>query len=181
MYSLQGRDVVSISAGKYWTVAATKMGDVYMLDGKRYKDETPIPTRLNGIKNATSASVGETHLLVVCALYHPPYLSGLGVDAQEPKLKPADELEEFDADFMFDDPQPASEMGEDELTSKPIPTLKSLCEKVAAEVLVEPRNAIHLLEIADSLEANDLRAHCEVFLGFSQKNHIFSLMGPTHG
>lgn len=172
---------MSISAGKYWTVAATKMGDVYMLDGKRYKDETPIPTRLNGIKNATSASIGETHLLVVCALYHPPYLSGLGVDAQEPKLKPADELEEFDADFMFDDPQPASEMGEDELTSKPIPTLKSLCEKVAAEVLVEPRNAIHLLEIADSLEANDLRAHCEVFLGFSQKNHIFSLMGPTHG
>ncbi|CAA6653770.1 unnamed protein product [Spirodela intermedia] len=158
MYSLQGRDVVSISAGKYWTVASTKMGDVYMLDGKRYKDETPIPTRLNGIKNATSASVGETHMLVVCALYHPPY--------------------RFDADFMFDDPRPESEMGEDELISKPIPSLKSLCEKVAAEVLVEPRNAIPLLEIADSLEANDLRAHCEE-MAIRNLSYIFTVSAPS--
>lgn len=46
----------------------------------------------------------------------------------------------------------------------PVPSLKSLCEKVAAEFLVEPHSAIQLLEIADSLGADDLRKHCEVHI-----------------
>ena len=31
------------------------------------------------------------------------------------------------------------------------------------ECLVEPRSALQLLEIADSLDADDLGKHCEVF------------------
>jgi hypothetical protein len=47
-----------------------------------------------------------------------------------------------------------------------VPSLKSLCEKVAAECIVEPRNAIQLLEIADSLGAEDLKKYCEVMQTF---------------
>ena len=164
MHSMRGREVVSISAGKYWTAAATSAGDVYILDGKKYKDEAPIPTRLNGIKNATSVSVGETHLLILCSLYHPPYLSRHERDGQKSRVETCEDLEEFDADFMFDDPQPESKLEDELFARKSVPSLKSLCEKMAAEFLVEPRNSVSLLDIADSLEANDLWAHCEVFL-----------------
>lgn len=46
--------------------------------------------------------------------------------------------------------------------SKGIPSLKSLCEKVAIQYIMEPKNAIQLLEVADSLEAKELKKHCEV-------------------
>lgn len=157
--------MVSISAGKYWTAGVTSFGDVYMWDGKKRKDEPPVVTRLHGIKRATTVSVGETHLLVISSLYHPPY----SLDASDstlclkPKLN--DDLNELDEDFAYNDSET------DEMTSntqrgnsesKQAPSLKSLCEKVAAEHMVEPRSALQLLEIADSLEAHDLRKHCEV-------------------
>ncbi|MQL74597.1 hypothetical protein Taro_006979 [Colocasia esculenta] len=181
VYPLCGRNIVSISAGKYWTAAVTTTGDVYMWDGKKYKDETPIPTRLHGIKRATSVSVGETHLLITCALYHLIYQSKMEVECQKPKLEFADEHEELDEDFMFNDMQSEKELQPikaDDFTSKSIPSLKSLCEKMAAEFLVEPRNAIQLLEIADSLEANDLRAHCED-VTIRNLDFIFTVAAPT--
>lgn len=158
---------MSISSGKYWTAAVTTAGDVYMWDGKKYKDETPVPTRLHGVKHATSVSVGETHLLIVCALYHPVYPPKLAEVPQKSKLEGVDELEELDEDFMFNDieiDKRMSSLEKDNLGSRSPPSLKSLCEKVAAEFLVEPRNAMQLLEIADSLDADDLRMHCEVII-----------------
>ncbi|KAK9290069.1 hypothetical protein L1049_008233 [Liquidambar formosana] len=125
LYSLCGRNMVSISAGKYWTAAVTSTGDVYTWDGKNGKDKPPVATRLHGVKRATSVSVGETHLLIVGSLYHP------------------------------------STIQNDDAGSRPVPSLKNLCEKVAAECLVEPRNVIQLLEIADSLGADDLKKYCE--------------------
>lgn len=165
LYSLCGNNVVSISAGKYWTAAVTAMGDVYMWDGKKGKDKPPAVTRLHGVKRATSVSVGETHLLIVGSLYHPTYPST--VDKSPPKrtLQVGDEIEELDEDFMFDDVQSnrmSFAVQKDDFGRKPVPSLKSLCEKVAAESLVEPRNAIQMLEIADSLGARNLRKHCEV-------------------
>lgn len=157
--------MVSISAGKYWTAAVTASGDVYTWDGKARKDEPPVVTRLHGIKRATSVSVGETHLLVISSLYHPPYSLKASENPQCSKPKISDDLSELDEDFAYND------IEVDKMTSstqwgnsgsKQIPTLKSLCEKVAAEHLVEPRSALQLLEIADSLEAHDLRKHCEV-------------------
>lgn len=156
---------MSISSGKYWTAAVTTTGDVYMWDGKKSKDEAPIPTRIHGVKRATCVSVGETHLLIVCALYHPVYPPKLAEVSQKSRLDGSDELEELDEDFMFNDIETAKRacsLEKNDKGSRSVPSLKSLCEKVAAEFLVEPRNTMQLLEIADSLDANDLRMHCEV-------------------
>ncbi|XP_030936054.1 ultraviolet-B receptor UVR8-like [Quercus lobata] len=165
LYSLCGRNLVSISAGKYWIAAITATGDVYMWDGKKGKDKLPVASRLHGVKRATSVSVGETHLLIVGSLYHPVYPPNVAGNPQKLKLNVRDEPEEFDEDFMFNDLESInllSTVQKDDCGHRPIPSLKSLCEKVAAECLVEPQNAIQLLEIADSLEANDLRKHCEI-------------------
>lgn len=165
LYSLCGRDVVSISAGKYWIAAVTSIGDVFMWDGKNGKDKPPVATLLHGIKRATSVSVGETHLLIVGSLYHPAYhVSGSKISKNH-FSNAMDELEELDEHLMFNDIDSATETSTSPKVATElhrVPSLKSLCEKVAAESLVEPRNAIQLLEIADSLEADDLRKHCEV-------------------
>ncbi|KAI3988517.1 hypothetical protein MKX01_026331 [Papaver californicum] len=131
------QNMVSISAGKYWTAAVTTTGDVYMWDGKKSKTEPPIATRLQGVK--------------LSALYHPLYAPKSWENPPKLRIKNAEESEEFDEDSIFNCME----------TDKVVPSLKSLCEKVAAEALVEPKNSVQLLEIADSLEAEDLRKHCE--------------------
>lgn len=164
LHLLCGRNFVSISAGKYWTAAVTTTGDVYMWDGKKYKDQIPNVTRLNGVKRATSVSVGETHLLIVCALYHPIYPPSLAEIPERLRPEGANELDEFDEDFMFNYTESIGKLSaieKDDIGSGPVPSLKNLCEKVAAEFLVEPRNAMQLLEIADTLDADNLRMHCE--------------------
>lgn len=148
-----------------------------MWDGKKVKNDQPTPTRLDGVKKATVVSVGETHLLIVSSLYHPAYLPSIADNSQ--KLKAKDELDELCEGFMFDDVEPEDvlpDIEKDGLASvappgcgdssekRSVPSLKSLCEKMAAEHLVEPRNVIQLLEIADSLGADDLKRHCEVCL-----------------
>ncbi|KAL0925532.1 hypothetical protein M5K25_003877 [Dendrobium thyrsiflorum] len=163
VHLLCGGNVVSISSGKYWTAAVTTTGDVYMWDGKKCKNRDPVLTRLPGIKHVTSACVGETHLLAVCALYHPAYLPALESSHQASILKDNHDIDDLDEELLFSDIQPdISEpfMQNKYEVCKPVPSLKSLCEKVVAEFLVEPRNAIQLLEIADSLEAEDLRKYC---------------------
>lgn len=154
--------MVSVSAGKYWTAGVTDSGDVYYWDGKKSKDEPPIITRLNGIKRATSVSVGETHLLVISSLHHPSYCLVNSDGPQCSKPKSTDDLSELDQDFAYDGIEIDEMTQKVNTEGKQTPTLKSLCEKVAAEHLVEPRSALQLLEIADSLEAHDLKKHCEV-------------------
>uniref|UniRef100_A0A5B6ZHI1 Uncharacterized protein n=1 Tax=Davidia involucrata TaxID=16924 RepID=A0A5B6ZHI1_DAVIN len=164
LYSLCGRTIVSVSSGKYWTAAVTATGDVYMWDGKKGKDEPPIVTRIHGVKRSTSVSVGETHLLIIDSLYHPVYPSTIASNPQKLELQVRNELDELYEDFMFNDMESykiLSTVQKDGVGNRPTPSLKSLCEKLAAECLVEPRNAIQLLEIADSLGADDLRKHCE--------------------
>ncbi|GJS05233.1 ankyrin repeat-containing protein [Tanacetum coccineum] len=166
LYSLCGKNMVSVCAGKYWTAGVTSSGDVYMWDGKKKKDELPVITRLHGVKRATSVSVGETHLLVISSLYHPQYSLGpSNIESRRClKSKLSEDLSEFDEDFAYNDieiDETTSSMQKGIAENKQVPTLKSLCEKVAAEHMVEPRSALQLLEIADSLEAHDLRKHCE--------------------
>ncbi|KAJ4978414.1 hypothetical protein NE237_009194 [Protea cynaroides] len=163
LYSVSGRNVISISAGKYWAAAVTDTGDVYMWDGRKSTDEPPVTTRLHSVKRVTSVSVGETHMLFVCAIYHPSCEPKLAEKPQEPALEVTDELEELDKYFMFTDMEKTEnrEMTEDGLDNRCVPSLKSLCEKVAVQSLVEPKNAIQLLEIADALGADGLRKHCE--------------------
>lgn len=174
VYTLCGRPIGSVSAGKYWTAAVTTTGDVYMWDAKKGKDEPPVATRLHGVKRATSVSVGETHLLIIGSLYHPLYPPSIVKNNQKIERKVYSDLDELDEDFMYNDVESEKilpPVEKDEIGSKPVPTLKSLCEKVAAENMVEPRNVLQLLEIADTLGADDLRKHCEVFF-FSFPNKI---------
>lgn len=175
LHSLCGKGIVGISAGKYWTAAVTVTGDTYMWDGKKGKDTPPMPTRLHGVKKATSVSVGETHLLIISSLYHPCYLTQIVDGNKKPNVQ--GESDELCEGFMFDDVEHGdilSHMQKDDSENqalpssgisceKSAPSLKSLCERVAAEHLVDPRNAIQLLEIADSLGADDLKRHCEVW------------------
>ncbi|KAJ6826633.1 uncharacterized protein M6B38_371070 [Iris pallida] len=181
VYSLCERNVVSISAGKYWTAAVTTTGDVYMWDGKKHKDEAPRATRLHGVKHAISVCVGETHLLVVCALYHPLFASNLAVRQKKPILEDMGELEELDEDLLFnnliEDRTPPA-IQQNDAICRSVPSLKTLCEKVAAEVLVEPRNSLQLLEIADSLEADELRRHCEDII-LRNLDYIFTVSAPV--
>ncbi|CAI9097502.1 OLC1v1033941C1 [Oldenlandia corymbosa var. corymbosa] len=164
LHSLCGRNIVSISAGKYWTAAVTDTGDVLMWDGKKRRDEPPIITRLHGLKKATSVSVGETHLLIVSSLYHPLYpTQKVGSSQKVNEMHKSEKADELDEGFVFDDVECEDVLpteGKEDFV-KTVPSLKALCERVAIEHLLEPRNSLQLLEIADSLGADDLRKHCE--------------------
>ncbi|KAF3773894.1 Inhibitor of Bruton tyrosine kinase [Nymphaea thermarum] len=178
LYSACGKHFVSISAGKYWTAAVSNTGDVYTWDRKKCKDdEPPVACRLQGIKHATSVSVGEAHILIVSSLYQPEYPPksaevGQHTDADKP-------VEELDEDFIFDNSQsnpiPPVEINN---LNKSVPSLKLLCEKTACEFLVEPRNAVQLLEIADAVGADELWRHCED-IALHNLNFIFSLFAPS--
>ena len=158
-----GRNVVSISAGKYWTALATSTGDVFMCDAKKRKDETPVFTRVNGVKRASSVCVGETHMLVLSSIYHPEYPPKPKIQSKKPSSEWSGVMEELDEDILFTDVQPETDLSvTNSEMSKGIPSLKSLCEKVAIQHIMEPKNAIQLLEVADSLEAKELKKHCEV-------------------
>lgn len=158
--------MVHVSAGKYWTAAVTATGNIYMWDGKKGKDKPPAATRLHGVKRASSVSVGETHILFINSLYHPVYSSNVAENHLKQTSNVRDEVDELNEDLMLDDSDSNNIIPciQDNFGPRVVPSLKSLCEKVAAENLVEPRNAIHLLEIADSLGAEDLRKYCEVLL-----------------
>ncbi|KAK2415857.1 ultraviolet-B receptor UVR8 [Trifolium repens] len=180
LYAMCGRNMVSISSGKYWTSAVTATGDVYMWDGKKGKDKPLIATRMHGVKKATSVSVGETHLLIVASLYHPVYPINTVDNSQKLKLNRRNSMEELNEDILFEDSDSHNTtytVQNDNLRQRSTPSLKSLCEKVAAESLLEPRNAIQLLEIADSLGADDLKKYCEDIV-MRNLDYIFSV--STH-
>lgn len=164
LFCLCRETIVSISAGKYWIAAVTVTGNVYVWDGKMKKDELPIANRLHGVKKATAVSVGETHLLVISSLYHPVSSSFVISSTQNGKEGIKKEWDELDEGFMFDGSaiDELQNPAQNEHAEKNfLPSLKSLCERVAIEHLLEPRNALPLLEIADSLGADDLKKHCE--------------------
>lgn len=159
--------MANISAGKYWTAAVTATGDVYMWDAKKGKDKPLVATRMHGVKKATSVSVGETHLLIVASLYHPGYPLNMIDNSQKLKSNNRNSMEELNEDILFEDIDSHNTLytvQNDNIRQRSTPSLKSLCEKVAAECLLEPRNAIQLLEIADSLGADDLKKYCEVLI-----------------
>lgn len=136
-----------------------------MWDGKKGKDKPPATTRLHGVKRASSVSIGETHLLVICSLFHPVYPPNMVKIPQKQTSDVSDELDDLNEYFLSNDMESCTQLPSADADSerRVIPSLKSLCEKAAAENLVEPRNSIQLLEIADSLGADDLKKHCEVY------------------
>ncbi|XP_004493187.1 uncharacterized protein [Cicer arietinum] len=180
LYAMCGRNMANISAGKYWTAAVTATGDVYMWDAKKGKDKPLVATRMHGVKKATSVSVGETHLLIVASLYHPGYPLNMIDNSQKLKSNNRNSMEELNEDILFEDIDSHNTLytvQNDNIRQRSTPSLKSLCEKVAAECLLEPRNAIQLLEIADSLGADDLKKYCEDIV-MRNLDYIFSV--STH-
>ncbi|CAN6465033.1 unnamed protein product [Victoria cruziana] len=178
LYSACSKYFVSISAGKYWTAAVSNTGDVYTWDGKKWRDdEAPVASRLHGIKHAISVSVGEAHILVVSSLYHPEYPPKSAEVAQNTHAdKP---VEELDGDFIFDNSRTDPIFPEEKNNlNRSVPSLKLLCQKAACEFLVEPRNAVQLLEIADAVGADELWRHCED-IALHNLNFIFSLLSPS--
>ncbi|XP_062189069.1 uncharacterized protein LOC133892363 isoform X2 [Phragmites australis] len=179
IFSMCARNVVSISAGKYWTALATSTGDVFMWDAKKRKDETPVFTRVHGVKRATSVCVGETHMLVLSSIYHPEYPPKPKIQGEKSMSEWNGGMEELDEDIMFNDVQTDSSVsGSSGQMSTGVPSLKSLCEKVAIEYLMEPKNAIQLLEVADSLEAKELKKHCED-IAIRNLDYIFTVAAPS--
>ncbi|CAM8884892.1 unnamed protein product [Rhodiola kirilowii] len=153
LYSICEKKLVSISAGKYWATAVTTTGDVYMWDSKRSKDDPPIATRLHGVKKATAVS----------------------------KLRATDEVKELDDDFIYETAEAGSVFSyaqSDDLNERQAPSLKSLCEKVAAKYIVEPRNSMQILEIADSLGADDLKKYCEDIV-IRNIDYILAVASPS--
>ncbi|KAF3614707.1 hypothetical protein FXO38_35500 [Capsicum annuum] len=178
-YSLCGTNVVCISAGKYWIAAVTVAGDVYVWDGKKGKEKPLILTRLHGVKKATSVSVGETHLLIITSLYHPVYPPNMSKDHSMPKQKMKSDPDELNEGFVFDEVESEEVLfisEKDNVKNHNAPTLKSLCEMATAEHLLEPRNAMQLLEISDSIGAEDLRKHCED-IAIRNLDYIFTVSG----
>ncbi|KAJ1265932.1 hypothetical protein BS78_08G111400 [Paspalum vaginatum] len=179
IFSICGRNIVSISAGKYWTAVTTSTGDVFMWDAKKRNDEAPNFTRVHGVKRATSVCAGETHMLVLSSIYHPEYPPKPKIQGIKSMLEWNSGMEELDEDIMFNDVQHNSGItGSSGEMSKGVPSLKSLCEKVAVEYLLEPKNAIQLLEVADSLEAKELKKHCED-LAIRNLDYIFTVGAPS--
>lgn len=136
-----------------------------MWDGKKRKDDPPTVARLPGVKKATSISVGETHLLIISSLYHPLHPLCVSNNPQKVMQKDKNELDELNEGFAFDDLESSEVLStgqKEDMISHNVPSLKTLCEKAAMEHMVDPRNAIQLLEIADSLGADYLKKHCEV-------------------
>ncbi|KAM0848563.1 hypothetical protein ACQ4PT_054310 [Festuca glaucescens] len=179
IFSMCGRNVVSISAGKYWTALATSTGDVFMCDAKKRKEETPMFTRVNGVKRASSVCVGETHMLVLSSIYHPEYPPKPKIQDKKSSIEWSGMMEELDEDILFNDVQPETDpAGNNCAMNKGIPSLKSLCEKVAIQYIMEPKNAIQLLEVADSLEAKELKKHCED-TAIRNLDYIFTVAAPS--
>ncbi|XP_006657475.1 uncharacterized protein LOC102715316 isoform X2 [Oryza brachyantha] len=179
MFSMCGTNVVNISAGKYWTALATSGGDVFMCDAKKLKDEIPMFTRVHGVKRATSVCVGETHMLVLSSIYHPEYPPKPKIQGKKAILEWNGGMEELDEDVMFNDVQSDSGISVgNSVIRKGAPSLKSLCEKVAIEHIMEPKNAIQLLEVAESLEAKELKKHCED-IAIRNLDYIFTVASPS--
>ncbi|GLJ32823.1 hypothetical protein SUGI_0661090 [Cryptomeria japonica] len=163
LYSMTTSNVVSVSSGKYWTTIVTSTGDVYAWDGKEDKEGFPMPQRVHGIKRAISASVGENHFLAVSAVYIPEYPPKCIRDIQMPRKEQYEETDDIEDDNMTSDYQnDIKDTGlENEMHEKCVPSLKDLCQKVAAEYLLEPRTSLQLLDVADTLGAEELRMHSE--------------------
>lgn len=165
--SMAGHQAVAVAAGKYRTAIVTAVGNIYAWDGEKTKvDMPPAPFRIHGIKHAIHVSVGENHSLAVAAVYLPKFPPQSATDLCQPVESLSRDLEDADEDLDFD------EMGINfsvksksctEAVRLPCeaPSLKELCENVISQHVVEPKNALQLLEVADSLGASKLRKHCE--------------------
>eukprot|EP00249_Psilotum_nudum_P024626 c29240_g3_i1 orf=961-3504(+) len=168
LLSISRNQAVAVAAGKYRTAVVTASGDVYVWDGEGVKGNAlPVPFRVHGIKHATCISVAENHSLVAAAVYLPKFPpkhtseTNPVTGAVSKDLDESDEVPDVDDSSLVWLHSKSKVCLETEKQPWCIPSLKDICQRVMVEYVVEPKNALHLLEIADSLGAHDLRKHCE--------------------
>lgn len=159
---MSGHQAVAVAAGKYRTAVATITGNVYAWDGEGSKaDVRPAPVRVHGAKHVTRLSVGETHSLAVSSLYAPTYFTK-PVSEQLVISTTREEEESADDDNLLDEECGTIGTAAPTRVDEGVPSLKDLCQKVVTESIVEPKNALQLLEFADSMGADHLKRYCEV-------------------
>ncbi|KAK1297300.1 Ultraviolet-B receptor UVR8 [Acorus calamus] len=193
--SLKGKVFREVSAAKYHTIVVGADGEVYTW-GHRLVTPKRVVIARNIKKNGSAPlkfhRLEKLHVISVAAgTIHSTALTEDGIlfywVSSDPDLKcqqkceVGDDLDELDEELMFNDVQIVTRTTTAQIDGsgdKCVPSLKSLCEKVAAETLVEPRNAIQLLELADTLEANDLKMHCEDVV-LRNLDYIIALSAPA--
>lgn len=164
LMSLAGHQALAVAAGKYRTAVVTASGNIYAWDGEKTKEDMPpVPFRIHGVKHAIHISVGENHSLAVAAVYTPKLPSHSSTEFCSPAYREPEDVEE---DLEFDEmgitfSTKSKYCSEVMRLPREPPSLKELCENVISQQVVEPKNALQLLEVADSLGAGKLRKHCE--------------------
>lgn len=178
---MAGHQAVAVAAGKYRTAVATTTGNVYVWDGEGKADVRPSPVRVHGAKHITKLSVGETHSLAIASLYAPTY-STKPVNELPAVSKATGEGEES-ADEDADVEEGSETLGAvaPSRVDEGVPSLKDLCQKVVADSIVEPKNALQLLEFADSLGADHLKRYCEVKSSYFINLFNLSLLSSVCG
>ncbi|KAL3696325.1 hypothetical protein R1sor_010401 [Riccia sorocarpa] len=166
LLSMAAHQAVAVSSGKYRTGVVTSTGDVYTWDGENAKADTvPVPVRVHGIKHATLLSVGENHSVVGAAFVIPEYPLTEQTKSTTPFQRSRSGFDDTDVGSESEDDKEVSSPLEDftgvNLGGRTVPSLKDLCQRIIAQQVVEPKNALQLLEFADSLGADLLRKHCE--------------------
>lgn len=160
---MAAHQAVAVAAGKYRTAVATTTGNVYVWDGEGNKADTrPFPVRVHGAKHITRLSVGETHSLAVASLYAPTYSTKPVNELAAVSKSTGDGEDSADEDAdVEEEPETVGAVAPSRI-DEGVPSLKDLCQKVVADSVVEPKNALQLLEFADSLGADHLKRYCEV-------------------
>lgn len=159
---MSGHQAVAVAAGKYRTAVATTTGNVYAWDGEGSKaDVRPSPVRVHGAKHVTRLSVGETHSLAVASLYAPTYSTNPVSELLAVPKATREGEESADEDAEVEESGTIGAAAPSRVYDG-VPSLKDLCQKVVTESIVEPKNALQVLEFADSLGADHLKRYCEV-------------------
>jgi hypothetical protein len=157
--ALAAHHAVSVSAGKHRTAVITSLGTVFAWDGAR--DQKPDPLRIPNLKQTTHIAVGESHSVAVATVWIPPF----PLQNTQPQ-----EVSARDSDFAGDensDEELEGGLGKVVVAAGRVPwqgSLKSLCQREIAHSIVEAKNVLQMVELADALEADELKAFSQAMV-----------------
>ncbi|GAQ82051.1 ankyrin repeat family protein / regulator of chromosome condensation (RCC1) family protein [Klebsormidium nitens] len=157
--ALAAHHAVSISAGKHRTAVVTSLGTVFAWDGAR--DQKPEPLRIPNLKQTTQIAVGESHSVAVATLWIPPFPIRTAPQQTVAQLEGAGMQRDGD-DSDEEVERPANVAGGEAAEARG--SLKELCEREIARAIVEAKNVLQMTELADALEADELKAFCQAMV-----------------
>jgi hypothetical protein len=158
--ALAAHHAVSVSAGKHRTAVITSLGTVFAWDGAR--DQKPDPLRIPNLKQTTHIAVGESHSVAVATVWIPPFPLQT-TQPQEVSARDSD----FAGDENSDEELEVGMLGKVVVAAGRAPgqgSLKSLCQREIAHSIVEAKNVLQMVELADALEADELKAFSQAMV-----------------